>query len=87
MKFQFPSNGKVRVDLFLRHSSWWEGLFQFPSNGKVRVDTKDRYTEVLKKPVSIPFKREGKGRHDILRQVPYGDYTFQFPSNGKVRVD
>ena len=65
IKFQFPPNGKVRVNEGSIDAQLAKVLvekFQFPPNGKVRVngDRQDRtgraigYTEV-----SIPSKREG----------------------------
>ena len=91
LKFQFPSNGKARVngDISLRHVSP-ATLFQFPSNGKARVNSESSIVGTKGVAyVSIPFKREGTGEpwgagyFDLATEV----IKFQFPSNGKARVN
>ena len=59
-KFQFPSNGKARVNrpadlAFLAAVK----KFQFPSNGKARVNFSRQREVSMNMNVSIPFKREG----------------------------
>ena len=60
VRFQFPSNGKARVNRFgvlLIHRP--PERFQFPSNGKARVNLKEKKDETFYFfSVSIPFKRE-----------------------------
>ena len=59
--FQFPSNGKARVnpaETAVQVRLLYK--FQFPSNGKARVNSvEDSSDRTLHKCVSIPFKREG----------------------------
>ena len=58
--FQFPSNGKARVNFIVRTRLKSQPiLFQFPSNGKARVNGLCRKLKtILPGFVSIPFKRE-----------------------------
>ena len=63
-EFQFPSNGKARVNATADNTvaKSPKVVFQFPSNGKARVNqealaaTKEN---ICGGKVSIPFKREG----------------------------
>ena len=59
-KFQFPSNGKARVNAALRQTVTISiDEFQFPSNGKARVNQDSGIHSFIVRKVSIPFKREG----------------------------
>ena len=89
--FQFPSNGKVRVD-FLVYDKFGQlnmnMRFQFPSNGKVRVDKKKDEEKTVVAKVSIPFKREGKGRPVLLAVAKGKKKTVSIPfkREGKGRL-
>ena len=68
-EFQFPPNGKVRVN----YNESQEELtqvkeFQFPPNGKVRVNGVREFRTATPATVSIPSKREGTCELARLRQ-------------------
>ena len=87
--FQFPSNGKARVNKYPHNREDFAKkiVFQFPSNGKARVNTSAVMRLSRSEKVSIPFKREGTCKlvSQNVRNV-CGEW-FQFPSNGKARVN
>ena len=89
--FQFPSNGKARVNLqgMLTETENLTFLFQFPSNGKARVNARFvQFGKMTKETVSIPFKRESTCEQVIdANETISRALTFQFPSNGKARVN
>ena len=86
--FQFPSNGKARVNLYQRHRGVPSGKFQFPSNGKARVNEKKsaRSCSIW---LVFQFPSNGKARVNIFYclTVSCDSGVFQFPSNGKARVN
>ena len=65
LKFQFPSNGKVHLDVDMADQIYgYATVFQFPSNGKVHLDyAADQTGADMDIRVSIPFKREGASGH------------------------
>ena len=89
-EFQFPSNGKARVNAVqYAPSTLCQSGFQFPSNGKARVNKigkPSRFT-VSRTNVSIPFKRESTCELFGAPKVAVDIIKFQFPSNGKARVN
>ena len=66
--FQFPPNGKARVDVSLLALVVGILLFQFPPNGKARVDwmMRDEWGPQLDW-VSIPSERESTCRPKRVR--------------------
>ena len=62
VEFQFPSNGKARVNL-LENDEFHKvvRLFQFPSNGKARVNT-EKSTNGIHEQRKFQFPSNGKAR-------------------------
>ena len=72
VEFQFPSNGKARVNATAAESRRNRSTFQFPSNGKARVNSCCNNRQVFhRRRVSIPFKREGTCEQRKLRCIVY----------------
>ena len=60
VEFQFPSNGKARVNDFELIQSILKTMFQFPSNGKARVNSaRETYSGYA---VRFQFPSNGKAR-------------------------
>ena len=61
--------------------------FQFPSNGKAHLNLTRLCLclKILK--VSIPFKREGTSKPELLTSTFADMILFQFPSNGKAHLN
>ena len=79
--FQFPSNGKARVNISGR-SGWETGrfVFQFPSNGKARVNSleNDEFHKVVR---LFQFPSNGKARVNTEKSTNgiHEQRKFQFP--------
>ena len=86
-EFQFPSNGKARVNFIPSlHSPPLQVSIPFKREGTGEPGLRSRKgTKRLL--VSIPFKREGTGEPVKPFYYPTPTFLFQFPSNGKARVN
>ena len=83
MEFQFPSNGKVYSETWLRHKSGFGEKFQFPSNGKVYSELTNPPMAPLKDQFQFPSNGKVYSETSVNQQSMFHE-TFQFPSNGKV---
>ena len=84
-EFQFPSNGKVYPKSNGEKIEEFElTLFQFPSNGKVYPKDSIVVFYILKRIVSIPFKRESISKETPpSRRWPWMSYSFNSLQTGK----
>ena len=87
VKFQFPSNGKVYLDVGSNGQNDGTNYVSIPF--KREGVSGHEIIDSLNDPelVSIPFKREGVSGLVIGAVVRYRKGKFQFPSNGKVYLD
>ena len=85
--FQFPSNGKARVnEIRAQLRQIWAKSFNSLQTGR-HVWTDFLETNNHNTLVSIPFKREGTCELAKKDKGLNGVEKFQFPSNGKARVN
>ena len=85
--FQFPSNGKARVNKIRTLNMTLITLFQFPSNGKARVNAQTYAADTSKEEFQFPSNGKARVNRRIAIINQLKSRTFQFPSNGKARVN
>ena len=89
LKFQFPSNGKARVNHTVSVLDRYNAVVSIPFKREGTCEPLLSLSWILL-PVSFQFPSNGKARvnfRTFLFDKNVGSEKFQFPSNGKARVN